>query len=124
MTPLQSRFLREALLKCYRSFRKAVTVSELLTQVRLIQETSKYLKGWAESVEAIFSRLYPFTTGTLAKVFDSEKPTLSPEAVFTVGVHVVNLGALATDDAKNLLSKVLIKDVFDYGRNLVPVGDV
>jgi len=90
----------------------------LLNQLRLIQENSKYLKGWAESVEAIVSRLYPFSTGTLAKVFDSEKPTLSPEAVFREGVHVVNLGVLETDEAKNLLSQVLIKEVFDYGRKL------
>src|SRR5438876_1121985 len=124
MTPLQSRILREALLKCYRSLRRAVTVSERLNQLRLIQENSKYLKGWAESVEAIFSRLYPFTTGTLAKVFDSEKPTLSPEAVFTEGVHVVNLGVLETDEAKNLLSQVLIKEVFDYGRKLGPVDNL
>ena len=124
MTPLQSRILREALLKCYRSLRQAVTVSELLNQLRLIQENSKYLKGWAESVEAIVSRLYPFSTGTLAKVFDSEKPTLSPEAVFKEGVHVVNLGVLETDEAKNLLSQVLIKEVFDYGRKLGPVGDL
>src|SRR5712691_8041350 len=122
MTPLQSRILREALLKCYRSLRQAVTVSELLNQLRLIQENSKYLKGWAESVEAIVSRLYPFATGALAKVFDSEKPTLSPEAVFKEGVHVVNLGVLETDEAKNLLSQVLIKEVFDYGRKLGPLG--
>jgi len=124
MTPLQSRILREALLKCYRSLRQAVTVSELLNQLRLIQENSKYLKGWAESVEAIVSRLYPFSTGTLAKVFDSEKPTLSPEAVFREGVHVVNLGVLETDEAKNLLSQVLIKEVFDYGRKLGPVANL
>src|SRR5712691_12526808 len=124
MTPLQSRILREALLKCHRSLRQAVTVSELLNQLRLIQENSKYLKGWAESVEAIVSRLYPFSTGTLAKVFDSERPTLSPEAVFTEGVHVVNLGVLETDEAKNLLSQVLIKEVFEYGRKLGPVGNL
>src|SRR5713226_7703045 len=35
MTPLQSRILREALLKCYRSIRQAATVSELLNQLRL-----------------------------------------------------------------------------------------
>src|SRR5712692_2309568 len=124
MTPLQARILREALLKCYRSLRQAATVSELLNQLRLIQENSKYLKGWAESVEAIVSRLYPFSTGTLAKVFDSEKPTLSPEAVFREGVHVVNLGVLETDEAKNLLSQVLIKEVFDYGRKLAPVANL
>ncbi len=124
MTPLQARILREALIKCYRSLRQAATISELLNQLRLIQENSKYLKGWSESVEAIVSRLYPFSTGTLAKVFDSEKPTLSPEAVFAGGVHVVNLGVLETDEAKNLLSQVLIKEVFDYGRKLGPVGDL
>src|SRR5256712_3043169 len=124
MTPLQSRILREALLKCYRSLRQPVTFSELLNQLRLIKKTSKYLRGGEKGVEAIVSRLYPFSTGTLAKVFGSEKPTLSPEAVFTEGVHVVNLGVLETDEAKNLLSQVLVKEVFDYGRKLGPVGDL
>src|SRR5712691_4287691 len=41
MTPLQSRILREALLKCYRSLRQAVTVSELLSQL-LIKEVFDY----------------------------------------------------------------------------------
>src|SRR5437899_6089460 len=130
MTPLQSRILREALLKCYRSLRQAVTVSELLNQLRLIQENSKYLKGWAESVEAIVSRLYPFSTGTLAKVFDSEKPTLSPEAVFKERVHVVNLGVLETDEAKNLHRQVLkiddvhplLEDGFREGVHVVNLG--
>lgn len=118
LTPLQARVLRDALTNCFSSLKPDVTLSDLLNELHLLQERAKYLKGWSESVEAIASRLHPFSSGTLSKIFDSEESTLAPEKMFERGAHVVNLGLIETDEAKNLLSQVLCKKVVDYGRRL------
>ncbi len=124
LTPLQARILRDALTNCFSSLKPDVTFSDLLNQLRLLQERAKYLKGWSESVEAIASRLHPFSSGALAKVFDTAESTLAAEQVFERGAHVVNLGLIETDEAKNLLSQVLCKKIFDYGRSLGPTKDL
>jgi hypothetical protein len=59
-----------------------------------------------------------------AAVFDSEQTTLDPERIFSGGVHIVNLGALDSDEARNLLSQVLCKKVADAGRRLGPTNAI
>lgn len=90
----------------------------------IVSRREKYLKAWSESVEAIASRLHPFSSGTLAKIFDTGESTLTPKKVFEHGVHVVNLDLIETDEAKNLLSQVLCKKIVDHGKRLGPTKEL
>lgn len=124
LTPLQARVLRESLTNCFSSLKPDVTLSDLLNELHRLQERVKYLKGLSESVEAIASRLHPFSSGTLAKIFDTEESTLTPKKVFERGAHVVNLDLIETDEAKNLLSQVLCKKIVDHGKRLGPTKEL
>jgi hypothetical protein len=125
LTPLQARVLREALQSCFSPLSPAVRISDLIEALRTIQERSRGMKGWAESVEAVISRLHPFSVGRLAGVFDVDSPAMEPERLFfKPGLKIINLDSLDTDQAKNLLSQTVTSQVSSHGRRMGIIQDL
>ena len=118
LTPLQARVFREALGYCLESLTPRAGVSQVIGTLRVMQMRLRGMKGWAESVEAVISRLHPFSVGRLAGVFDADSPALETKRLFEPGLHIINLDPLDTDEAKNLLSQMVASQVSSHGRRL------
>jgi hypothetical protein len=86
--------------------------------LRVMQMRLRGMKGWAESVEAVISRLHPFSVGRLAEVFDADSPALEIRRFFEPGLHIIDLEPLDTDEAKNLLSQMVASQVSSHGRRM------
>ena len=96
----------------------AVRISDLIAALREIQERHRAMKGWPEGVEAVISRLHPFSVGRLARVFDVDSPTIEPERLFQPGLHIIDLDSMGTDEAKNLLSQTMASQISSHGRKM------
>ena len=118
LTPLQARVFREAMAHCLSSLTPAASISQLIGTLRMMQMRLRGMKGWAESVEAVISRLHPFSVGRLAGVFDADSPSLETKKLFEPGLNIINLEPLDTDEAKNLLGQTIASQVSGYGRRL------
>ncbi|MEM2154623.1 MAG: DUF87 domain-containing protein [Nitrososphaeria archaeon] len=118
LSPLQSRVLRDVLEGYYYRFSEVMRVSRLVEEIRVVQSRYSRVKGWVEGCEALVSRLYPFSRGVLAKVFDSSEDSL--DDVLFHGLTVVDLSVLPTDEAKNFLTNVVCDRVYRLGKRLEP----
>ncbi len=118
LTPLQARVFREALDSCFSSLTSAASISHIIGTLRVMQMRYHGMKGWAESVEAVISRLHPFAVGRLAGVFDVDSPALEAGRLFEPGLNIINLDPLDTDEAKNLLSQTVASQVSGHGRRM------
>jgi DNA helicase HerA-like ATPase len=118
LTPLQARVFREALGSCLSSLTPAARVSHVIGTLRMMQMRYRGMKGWAESVEAVISRLHPFSVGRLRGVFDADSPAIEPERLFRPGLHIIDLDPLDTDEARNLLSQTVASQVSGHGRRM------
>ena len=118
LTPLQARVFREALGFCLESLTPRAGISQVIGTLRVMQVRLRGMKGWAESVEAVISRLHPFSVGRLAGVFDADSPALETKRFFEPGLHVIDLEPLDTDEAKNLLCQTIASQVSSYGRRM------
>jgi hypothetical protein len=116
-TPYQERALGEALKSCYGA--DTSRLSDVLSELRAQGEESRTkVKGWLEGNEAVVSRLRPLASGSLAQVFDTDAPPLDESELFAPGLRIVNLGPLETDEARNMVSQVLIKLLISHGKKL------
>ncbi|HEV2390139.1 MAG TPA: ATP-binding protein [Nitrososphaerales archaeon] len=118
LTPLQARVFREALGYCLESLTPKAGISQVIGTLRAMQMRLRGMKGWAESVEAVISRLHPFSVGRLAGVFDADSPSLDAKRLFEPGLHIIDLDPLDTDEAKNLLSQMVASQVSGHGRRM------
>jgi hypothetical protein len=118
LTPLQARVFREALGYCLESLTPRAGISQVIGTLRVMQMRLRGMKGWAESVEAVISRLHPFSVGRLAGVFDADSPALETKRFLESGLHVIDLEPLDTDEAKNLLCQTVASQVSGYGRRM------
>jgi DNA helicase HerA-like ATPase len=118
LTPLQARVFREALGYCLQSLTPRGGISQVIGTLRVMQMRLRGMKGWAESVEAVISRLHPFSVGRLAEVFDADSPGLETKRFFEPGLHIIDLDPLDTDEAKNLLSQMVASQVSGHGRRM------
>jgi DNA helicase HerA-like ATPase len=118
LTPLQARVLREALQSCFSPSSSTVRIRDLIEALRVIQERKRGMKGWPESVEAVISRLHPFSVGRLSGVFDVDSPASDPDQFFKPGLSIINLDPLETDQAKNLLSQTIASQLSTHGRRM------
>ena len=118
LTPLQARVFREAVGSCLESLTPAAGISQVIGTLRAMQMRYRSMKGWAESVEAVISRLHPFSVGRLGGVFDADSPSLETKRLFEPGLHIIDLDPLDTDEAKNLLSQTVASQVSDHGRRM------
>ncbi len=118
LSPLQSRVLRDVLEGYYYRFSEVMRVSRLVEEIRVVQSRYSRVKGWVEGCEALVSRLYPFSKGVLAKVFDSSEDSL--DRVLFDGLTIVDLSVLPTDEAKNFLTNIVCDRVYRLGKRLEP----
>jgi len=118
LTPLQARVFREAVGSCLESLTPAAGISQIIGTLRAMQMRYRGMKGWAESVEAVISRLHPFSVGRLGGVFDADSPALETKRLFEPGLHIIDLDPLDTDEAKNLLSQTVASQVSGHGRRM------
>ena len=121
-SPYQERALRDALRACYEY--NSFSLSDVLSQLRAQGELSRdRVKGWLEGNEAVVSKLTPLVSGSLSKVFDADSPGLSESELFEPGLRMVNLGALGTKEARDMLSQILCKVLIAHGKKLGPTKD-
>jgi DNA helicase HerA-like ATPase len=118
LTPLQARVFREALGYRFESLTPRAGISQVIGTLRAMQMRLRGMKGWAESVEAVISRLHPFSVGRLAGVFDADSPALETKRFFEPGLHIIDLEPLDTDEAKNLLCQTVASQVSGHGRRM------
>jgi DNA helicase HerA-like ATPase len=116
LSPLQARVLREAFDGYFHGTRRPLPVSELLARLRRAEDESSELRGWAESMEALISKLWPMTYGAMGKTVNSAPHSLEVGELFEPRVTVVDLSQLPDDRAKNMLSQIILKDVYDETR--------
>jgi DNA helicase HerA-like ATPase len=113
LSPLQARVLREAFDEYFHGTRRPLPVHELLARLRQAEEESSELRGWAESMEAIISRLWPMTYGAMGKTVNSAQRSFTVGELFEPRVTVVDLSSLPDDRAKNMLSQIILKEVYE-----------
>ncbi|MCX8189547.1 MAG: ATP-binding protein [Nitrososphaeria archaeon] len=118
LSPLQARVLRDVLEGYYYRFSEIMKVSRLVEEIKVVQSRYSRVKGWVEGCEALVSRLYPFSKGVLAKVFDSSEDSL--DRVLFDGLTIVDLSVLPTDEAKNFLTNIVCDRVYRLGKRLEP----
>lgn len=71
------------------------------------------MSGWAESMEALVSKLWPMTYGVLGKPVNSASGTFDVRELFEPPVTIVYLSTLPDDGAKNMLSQIILKEAYD-----------
>jgi DNA helicase HerA-like ATPase len=122
-SPYQERALRDALKACYEY--NSFSLSDVLSQLRAQGEVSRNkVKGWLEGNEAVISKLTPLVSGSLSRVFDADSPGLSESELFEPGLRIVDLGALGTKEARDMLSQILCKLLIAHGKKLGHTKDL
>ena len=114
-TPSQRNILKDCLRSLYERGEQLggpPTVSDLLAKVQEYEGIQKKsYQGLVESCASVISRLSPLTVGRTGAVFDA-KEGAEPEDMLKPGVWVVDLSILRYDQAKNLVSQLIIKKLF------------
>lgn len=116
LSPLQQRVLRETFDTYFHGTRRPLSVHVLLERVQRAEANSTELRGWAESLEALISKLWPMTYGIMGKTVDSIRRDFDVAELFEPGVTVVDLSPLPDDRAKNMLSQIILKEVDEETR--------
>ncbi len=120
-TPLQQRVIRENLETHFRNgwgVSQGTSVVDFMSLVRHYQDFKKNVHGFAESCESVVSRLHPLCIGSLGRVFDQSKEGFSVQDLFAPVLFVMDLSSLKYEPAKNLLSQILLKQLFQEARRL------
>jgi len=117
LSPLQTRLLYDSLISHYHHTDQTLTLSQLVREIRIAEKTVP-LHGWAESVEALVSRFRILVSGRFRRVFDQKHSTLDISRLFERATSIVDLSRLGDDRAKNLVSQVISKQVYEYARKL------
>jgi DNA helicase HerA-like ATPase len=120
-TPSQRNILKDVLGSLYRQpggQGLAPTVSELLSKVQEYEGAQKRTyQGLLESCASLIARLSPLTVGKTGAVFDSQEG-VEPADMLRPGVWIVDLSVLRYDQAKNLVSQLILKRLFHVVRGL------
>lgn len=116
LSPLQTRVLREVLAEHYHGTRDTLTITGLINRLRRYESSVADLRGWQESIEAIVSRLWPMAVGVVGAALDRSYETLKVADLFERGLRVIDLSLLPDDRAKNLLSQLVLKAVYEASR--------
>jgi DNA helicase HerA-like ATPase len=124
LSPLQARVLREVFHEHFRGSRDVLTVSRLISKLERYEKRVERLGGWVESIEAIISRLYPLTVDVVGATLDRPYQTFDVEALFEPRTTIVDLSVLPDDRARNLLSQVILKRLYEYVRRRGRTGSL
>jgi len=124
ISALQGRVLREVLLGYYRGTDSTLTISHLISNLEEYERRVRQRGGWEESIEALISRLYPLTVDLVGKTLDRPFTDFELGSLFDGSLSVIDLSPLGEDNAKNLLSQLILKLVFtkvkEMGRTRSP----
>ena len=116
LSPLQTRILREILEEHYHGTRDTLTIMGLINKLRRYESQVSDLRGWQESIEAIVSRLWPMAVGVMGKALNRSYDTFKLDDFFQPGLHIIDLSLLPDDRAKNLMSQLLLKEIYEETR--------
>jgi type IV secretory pathway VirB4 component len=116
LSPLQMRVLREVLAQHYHGTTGTLTITDLVRKLRGYERETADLRGWQESIEALVSRLWPMTVGVVGDALDRRYETFNVAEAFAPGLRIVDLSVLPDDRARNLLSQLVLKEVYDAAR--------
>src|SRR5207245_10353184 len=94
------------------------SVVDFSSVVRHYQDFRKSVHGFVESCESVVSRLHPLCVGNLSRMFDQSKEGFSVQDLFAPVLFVMDLSSLKYEPAKNLLSQILLKQLFQEARRL------
>lgn len=116
LSPLQGRVLRDAFETYFRGTRRPLAVHELIARLQRTEVESSNLSGWAESIEALVSKLWPMTYGAMGKAVNSAPGSFNVGELFNSGVTVLDLSPLPNDKTRNMLSQIILKEVYEETR--------
>ncbi|MDG7033522.1 MAG: ATP-binding protein [Nitrososphaerota archaeon] len=116
LSPLQNRVLRDALESYFHGTQRPLPVRELVRRLQEAEDELFKLRGWVESIEALVSKLWPLTHGAIGRTLDAQGGGFETTSLFGAGVKVVDLSGLPDDRAKNMLSQLLLKEVYEETR--------
>jgi hypothetical protein len=112
VSPLQSRVLREVLTQYYTGTKSTLTVSGLIAKLEAYEQRVRQRGGWEESIEALISRLVPLTVDLVGRTFNLPYGTADVDALFRGSITVIDMSEMVEDGAKNLLSQLVLKRVY------------
>jgi type IV secretory pathway VirB4 component len=116
LSPLQGRVMRKALSDSYRGSKKTVTITDLIYELEAILKENEGRGGWPEAIEAAISRLWPLTISKVGATFNRSYSTFEVAQLFEPNMTIVDLSVLPNDNARNLLSQVVLKHVYEEAR--------
>jgi uncharacterized protein len=115
LSPLQSRVFRTVLSDHYHGTRKVLTISDVILLMEALLKT-KSLSGWPEAIEAAISRLSPLTVSRVGATFNRSYSTFKVGQLFEPKLTIIDLSVLPDDSGRNLLSQVVLKQVYEETR--------
>jgi DNA helicase HerA-like ATPase len=116
LSPLQGRILRKVLFDHYVHSKSNLSVYELILQLDQFEKGCKDLHGWPESIEAMISMLWPLTVSKVGATFNRLYSDFNATELFDPGLTIIDLSVLPDDSARNLLSQVVLKEVYGEAR--------
>lgn len=116
LSPLQYRVLRETFDTYYRGTQRPLVIHELIARLERAEEVSDDLRGWSESIEALISKLWPLTHGVVGRTINAYGRDFDVGQLFDQGMTVVDLSPLPDDRAKNMLSQIILKELYEETR--------
>ncbi|HEV2138524.1 MAG TPA: DUF87 domain-containing protein [Nitrososphaerales archaeon] len=116
ISPLQSRVLREVLTKYYTGTHEVLTVSKLIAKLEAYEDRFRRRSGWEESIEALISRLVPLTVDLVGRTFNLPYTSLELGSLFEGSISIFDMSAMEEDGAKNLLSQMVLKRLYQLMR--------
>ncbi len=124
LSPLQGRVLRTTLSRHYRGSKKVLTITDLIADLQRLMSENEDKGGWPEAIEAAISRLWPLTVSKVGATFNRSYSTFGVAQLFEPNLTVIDLSVLPDDNARNLLSQVVLKQVYEeVRRRSKPSGD-
>jgi len=124
LSPLQGRVLRNVLTDHYRGSKKVITITEMILNLEYLMQKNDDKGGWPEAIEAAISRLWPLTVSKVGATFNRSYSTFKVAQLFEPNLTIIDLSVLPDDNARNLLSQVVLKQVYEEARRRgKPTGD-
>jgi DNA helicase HerA-like ATPase len=126
LSPLQYRVLREVFDQYFHGTQRPLAIHELITKLEQYENETEpsMLRGWAESIEALISRLWPLAHGVIGKTVNTYSRDFDVGQLFEPQVTIIDLSLLPDDRAKNMLSQIVLKEVYEETRKKGRTGSI
>jgi uncharacterized protein len=113
LSPLQYRVLQEVFDNYFHGTRRPLTLHDLISKLKGMERDNADLKGWSESIEALISKLSPLVRGDIGKTINTCSRAFDVKRLFESGITIIDLSFLPDDRAKNMLSQIILKEVYE-----------